>query len=209
MVRMAPAEREAAIVAAAAAYFAEAGFGGSTRELASRIGISQPLLYRYFPTKDALVDRVYEDVFGRTWRPEWDALLDGEGPVDARILAFYADYAQVILQPRWVRLFLLAGLRGYDVPARFNRMLRGRVFRRVVGLLRADMGLPEAPPTEAELEAVWGLHGALLYLGIRQSVFGLRMPLPIAALVEQQVRIFLGGFRTLPAARLTAQPADA
>ena len=206
---MDPAAREAAIVAAAAAYFAEAGFDGSTRELAQRIGISQPLLYRYFPTKDALVDRVYEEVFGRTWRPEWDALLDGAGPVDERIVAFYAEYARVILRPQWVRLFLLSGLRGYDIPGRFIRMLRGRVFRRVVGLLRADMGRPEAPPTEAELEAVWGLHGGLLYLGVRQSVFGMRMPLPMDQLVEQQVRIFLGGFRALPAPRLTAARADA
>lgn len=209
MPRMDPAAREAAIVAAAAAYFAEAGFGGSTRELARRIGVSQPLLYRYFPTKEALVDRVYEEVFGRTWRPEWDALLDGAGPVDARILAFYAEYARAILQPQWVRLFLFSGPRGHDVPGRYDRMLRDRVFRRVIVLLRDDMGLPEAPPSEAEIEAVWGLHGGLLYLGVRQSVFGLRPPVPMPRSVEQQVRIFLSGFRALLASGLTPGRAHA
>jgi AcrR family transcriptional regulator len=206
---MKPTEREAAIVVAATAYFAEAGFGGTTRELAQRIGISQPLLYRYFPTKEALVDRVYEHAFERSWRPEWDALLNGEGPADARISAFYADYVRVILQRQWIRLFLLSGLRGYDIPARFIRMLRGRVFRPVVAMLRADMGLPEEPATEAELEMVWGLHGSLVYLGVRQSVFDMRMPMPLEALAEQQVRMFLGGFRSLAASRLTRVPAHA
>lgn len=212
MARLEAETREAEIVQAAIAYFAEAGFGGTTRELALRIGISQPLLYRYFPNKDALVERVYHEVFDNTWRPEWDALLDGDGPLDARIIAFYADYATVILQPHWLRLFLLSGLRGYDMPTRFNRMLRGKVYRRIVGLLRADLRLPEATPTEAEIEAVWGLHGGLVYLGIRQSVFGMGMPLPMAVLAEQQVRIFLAGFRTLltqEAKRLTAQKAEA
>ena len=212
MARLDAEIREAEIVQAAIAYFAEAGFGGTTRELAQRIGISQPLLYRYFPTKEALVDRVYQEVFDNTWRPEWDALLDGDGPLDGRIIAFYADYATVILQPHWLRLFLLSGLRGYDMPTRFNRMLRGKVYRRIVGLLRADLGLEQAAPTESEIEAVWGLHGGLVYLGIRQSVFGMRMPLPMAVLAEQQVRIFLAGFRALLVGeekRLTTQETDA
>ena len=195
--------REAAIVAAAVAYFAEAGFGGTTRELARRLGVSQGLLFRYFPTKESLVDRVYEEVFGRSWRPEWDAILDGEGEVEERIVAFYADYARVVLEPRWIRLFLLSGLRGYDIPARWVRLLRARVFRRVTGLLRRDMGLPEGPPSDAEIEAVWGLHGSLVYLGVRRSIFMMRPSLPVDALVEQQVRMFVAGFRAMLTARLT------
>ena len=51
---MPPGEREAQIVAEAVRFFAETGFEGQTRELAARLGITQPLLYRYFPTKEAL-----------------------------------------------------------------------------------------------------------------------------------------------------------
>ena len=47
--RLSPAERERLIVAGAVRYFAEVGFGGQTRELSRRLGITQPLLYRYFP----------------------------------------------------------------------------------------------------------------------------------------------------------------
>ena len=149
------------------------------------------------------MDRVYEEVFDRSWRPEWDAILDGEGEVEQRIVAFYADYARVVLEPRWIRLFMLSGLRGYDIPARWVRMLRVRVFRRVTALLRREMGLPDGPPSDAEMEAVWGLHGSLVYLGVRRSIFMMRPLLPVDALVEQQVRMFVAGFRAMLAARLT------
>ena len=43
--------RERQIVEGAVAYFAEVGLDGQTRELARRLGITQPLLFRYFPTK--------------------------------------------------------------------------------------------------------------------------------------------------------------
>ena len=52
---------------AAIAFFAKHGFDASTRELARDIGVTQPLLYRYFPTKSSLVDRVYDEVFVRRW----------------------------------------------------------------------------------------------------------------------------------------------
>ena len=70
--RLAPEDREHQIVQAAIAFFARHGFDASTRDLAKELGVTQPLLYRYFPTKEALVDRVYEEVFVRRWNPEWD-----------------------------------------------------------------------------------------------------------------------------------------
>ena len=45
-------DRERMIVERAIEFFAEVGFAGQTRELAQRIGVTQPLLYRYFPTKE-------------------------------------------------------------------------------------------------------------------------------------------------------------
>jgi AcrR family transcriptional regulator len=63
MKRLAAAEREQQIIAEAVRFFAEVGFTGQTRELAQRLHITQPLLYRYFPTKQDLIERVYKDVF--------------------------------------------------------------------------------------------------------------------------------------------------
>src|SRR5439155_17004815 len=48
-------ERQASIIAAAAALFAQKGFNGTTtREIAKTAGISEALLFKYFPTKRAL-----------------------------------------------------------------------------------------------------------------------------------------------------------
>src|SRR5918996_451571 len=48
-------ERQASIIAAAASLFAANGFKGTTtREIAKTAGISEALLFKYFPTKRAL-----------------------------------------------------------------------------------------------------------------------------------------------------------
>src|SRR5437016_3491322 len=73
--RLNPHERERQIVQGAVNFFAEVGFSGQTRELAKRLGITQGLLYRYFPSKEALLDRVYQEVFEAKWNPEWDEWL--------------------------------------------------------------------------------------------------------------------------------------
>jgi AcrR family transcriptional regulator len=46
--RLSPEEREQQIVEKAIQHFTRNGFGGSTRELARQIGVTQPLLYRFF-----------------------------------------------------------------------------------------------------------------------------------------------------------------
>src|SRR5450830_1619911 len=66
--RLAPEEREQQILSKAIRYFAAHGFSASTRDLAREIGVTQPLLYRYFPNKQALVDRVFEEVYLARWR---------------------------------------------------------------------------------------------------------------------------------------------
>ncbi len=53
-------ERERFIVDEAIRFFAEQGFGGQTRELAKRMGITHSAIYRHFPSKEALIERVYE-----------------------------------------------------------------------------------------------------------------------------------------------------
>src|SRR3982751_202114 len=91
--RLRPDERERLIVAEAVKFFAEVGFEGHTRDLARRLNITQPLLYRYFPSKDALIDRVYQEVYLTRWKPSWEALIeDRTQPLEQRLIAYYRDY---------------------------------------------------------------------------------------------------------------------
>src|SRR6266404_80860 len=68
--RLSPEEREEQIVQKAIQYFGAHGFSASTHELARKIGITQPLLYRYFPNKEALVERVFHEVYLSRWNPD-------------------------------------------------------------------------------------------------------------------------------------------
>ncbi|MEN9769531.1 MAG: hypothetical protein RLZZ180_1161, partial [Pseudomonadota bacterium] len=70
------AERERQILDGAIQFFADKGLDGQLRDLASSIGVTHALLYHYFPTKQALIDRVYLEVFEGRWQPEWETLLD-------------------------------------------------------------------------------------------------------------------------------------
>src|SRR5688572_26597414 len=110
--RLLPDEREKQIVLEAIRFFAEVGFDGQTRELARRLGITQPLLYRYFPTKQDLVDRVYKEIYLNRWNPEWqDWIEDRRQPVAARLKRFYAEYYPAIVNHDWMRIFFQAGMR--------------------------------------------------------------------------------------------------
>ncbi|TCT06678.1 TetR/AcrR family transcriptional regulator [Aquabacter spiritensis] len=193
--RLDPKAREAAIVTAAIAFFAEQGFDGSTRDLAARIGITQPLLYRYFPSKEALLDRVYEEVYLNPWKPEWGpALKDRSVPLEQRLTRFYQDYARVLLTYEWVRLFMFAGLKGLDFNARYLAFLHRTAFDLVVRELRHERGLPTEPPiSDAEVELVWGLHASIFYMGVRRFIYGMPFPDDLDADLALRVRAFLKG----------------
>jgi AcrR family transcriptional regulator len=193
--RLPPAERELEILRGAVAYFAELGFEGSTRDLAARLGITQPLLYRYFPSKEVLLDRVYQEVYLSRWDPKWEArLADRSVPLADRLTRFYCDYARVILTYEWVRLFMFAGLKGLDFNNRYIAFLTRAVFERVVLEMRAERGLPLAPPArEDEIELVWGLHAAIFYLGVRRWIYGMPMPADLDADIALRIDAFLRG----------------
>ena len=54
-VRLSSEERRAAIISAVQRVFAEKGFHGTTtRELAQAAGVSEALLFKHFPNKEAL-----------------------------------------------------------------------------------------------------------------------------------------------------------
>jgi AcrR family transcriptional regulator len=56
-------ERKASIVKAVRHLFAEKGFAGiTTRELAAAAGVSEALLYRHFPTKEALYEAILQSI---------------------------------------------------------------------------------------------------------------------------------------------------
>jgi AcrR family transcriptional regulator len=201
--RLPPNERETQIVEGAIRYFAEVGFAGQTRELAKRMGIANALLFRYFPTKEALIDRVYQRVYLGRWRPEWeDWLKDREQPLERRLKRFYASYLAVILTYEWIRIFFFAGLRGVNINDRYLAVLRDRVVTIICNEVRHTYQLPAAtqsPITSLELDAVWGLQGQILYIAVRKYIYEQPIEAP-EKIAEAAIDVFLAGIPAVSAA---------
>ena len=199
--RLAPRLRTEQIVRGAVRFFAEHGFSGQTRELANELGISNGLLYRYFPSKEALIDRVFEEVFLRRWNPNWQSIIaDRSRPLHERLKVFYVDYSKLPLDYEWGRIYLHAGLAGASINQRYIRIANERIFKPVMNELRREFGAPslkKVAMSEPELELVWSLHGSIFYIGIRKWVYHVKVPADIDAAIEQLVDRLYANARTV------------
>ena len=179
MTYLAREERRAQILYGAVQYFAEEGFSGQTRELSRRLGITQPLIYRYFPSKQHLLDAIFEELFVNRWDPAWKALMtDASIALDVRISRFYREFDRKILSREWVRMFVFSGLSGLPYNQFVFRRLLKDVFRPLCVELRRRHGYPPTAPgriTRQEIEMVWELHGVVFYHRMREHVYGLKV----------------------------------
>ena len=192
--RMTREERAAQIVNGAISFFAEHGIEGQTRDLAARLGVTHALLYRHFPTKQALVERVYHEVFLSRWKDEWETMLaDSRLSFAERLELFYLDYARIILNQDAVRIFVYSGLNRSTIPKRFLTRIADRIFVPLMREMRAMLKLPgldRIPATDAEKEMLWHLHGGIFYIGIRHWIYGLAFP----ADLDEAVRVRTDGY---------------
>ena len=182
------------ILEGAIGYLADFGFDTSTRDLASHLGISQSLLFRYFPSKDALIDAVYDVVFLNRWNDEWEQILRDRGrSLRERLRDFYRDYFRSINRYEVIRISLYSALRGESLNDRYMHRVRDRLIHRIVEELRAELGV--AGPAEAaispfEEDLVFSLHASVIYTIIRKQVFDLE----IAADVDFMIELYVDGF---------------
>jgi AcrR family transcriptional regulator len=163
-VRMPPEARKTELLTRAIEFFSEEGFDGGTRALAQRIGITQPLIYRYFPSKEDLINEVYNAVYVSQWKDDWTTrLVDRSLPLQQRLTEFYRDYAHTIFNRTWMRIFFFAGLKGLDINTRYiNRVMHGAIFYQ--GIREHVYGLPGQIDHDRSAQAA-----IKMYLGVAAS----------------------------------------
>jgi AcrR family transcriptional regulator len=171
--RLTSPERERQIVDGAIRFFADRGLDGQLRDLAREIGVTHTLLYHYFPTKQALIERVYEELFEGLWKSEWERILDDPKlSVQVKFTRFYCDYAKAIFAREFVRVLVYSGLSDHYITDRFFELLRRRLFPRLIRETRRHCGVrSRAKPSSRELELLMGLHGGIFYIGLRRCVY--------------------------------------
>ncbi len=197
--RLEPQARRRQILDAAIAYFAEAGFGVQTRELTRRIGVSQPLLYRYFPSKQDLIEAVFNEVFLSRLSDDWVAgLRDPAVPLRERLMRFYVQYANATYRPEWIRIYMYAGLAGHSLNRDYLALVRRRLLVVMCQAFR-DAFLTEeeraraGPVGAREIELVWNLHGSMFYWAVRRNIFDVRTRLSFETRTADAIELFVAG----------------
>jgi AcrR family transcriptional regulator len=110
---MSAEDRRALVLAAAVAEFAKGGLAGtSTETIARRAGISQPYLFRLFPTKKDLFLAVVADCFARTVAVAREAA--GERTGEDALMAIADAYTDLLLVDRTYLLVQLHAYAGCD-----------------------------------------------------------------------------------------------
>jgi len=187
--RMSTTERKRQILDRAIQYFAKHGIDGQLRNLTKGLGVTHTLLYHYFPTKDALIKAVYEDVFESRWKPEWELLLDDKTlSPEEKLNAFYIDYSNTVLTYDFVRILIFSGLSDHSISDRFFELLRDRLLPRLIRETRKHCGRSSrSKPSQRELEFLMGLHGGIFYIGMRRWIYGQAIYDPGNPNTEQEI----------------------
>ncbi len=145
-------------------------------ELARRAGVSHGLVFRYFGSKEKLIERVYERNFLARWHDDWEVLLgDRSVPLRDRLKHFYKSYFRAIDEYNWIRISMFSGLNGHDLTRRYIETVVDRILSVIARETRYERDRTEAtPPSDEDLEIAWHLHSTFIYTLIRRYIFKTR-----------------------------------
>ncbi len=189
--RLPAGERRQKIIDGAVAFFAKVGLEGKTRDLAKDLGITQSLLFKYFESKDALIEAVYAQVYLERLSPDWPVrLADRSVPLRGRLLAFYSDYSKLIFEHEWMRIFMFSGLAGAELNRRYLEHMHRMILHPLLEEVRASSSQAITP----DMEDLWNLHGGIVYIGIRQHIYRMPCPENPGPAIERTVDRFLQAF---------------
>jgi AcrR family transcriptional regulator len=189
-------ERRACIVRASCRLFAEKGFRGTTtRELASAVGVTEPVLYEHFKTKRELYSAIIEEkaragnAFFAELREEYAGSTD-----DVR---FFTTLGQGIIEwytadPDFIRLLLFSTLEGHELKDLFYERT-ALCFSAVAEYIAKRIEAGAMRGTDPVL-AARSFFGMVAHYALTGLVFGFQ-PLNrnTKEVVSEMVSIFLGG----------------
>jgi AcrR family transcriptional regulator len=202
-------ERRRELLEAAIQLFSEKGMGITVQELADRVQVTQPLVHRYFPTKADLIAAIRDSIQSAHWDPAWHAILiDRSRPLGERIAAFYGEYLPHISTDRWYRGFWYAALEDPRFAQTYLGNVESELLATIVDGVRAQFGYPALdtmPMFEREMELVWGMHSAIIFVGIRRYVYQTKVSDDLPMIVRDQMRAYLQ-FAPHVLAELMGQP---
>ena len=186
-------ERQAGLIGAAASLFAANGFKGTTtKEIAKAAGVSEALLFKYFPTKRALYAAILAE------KAQYSGLLDAVEEAakkhdDDRLFTLLASYRiRKGADPTMLRLLLFSGLEGHELSDMFfQRQYRTfhDLLAQYIGKRIEDGAFRPVDP----LLAARAFFGIIIHHRLLHDIFGLPMHRSYEDTVAEYVSLFLGG----------------
>ncbi|CAB4242979.1 TetR family transcriptional regulator [Methylacidimicrobium sp. AP8] len=162
------------IIAAATALFAARGFKGTTtRRIAVLARVNEALIYRHFPSKEALYAAIIEKKIAKL-APLLDRLRcaaeTGERPqVVLREIARQM-FASVDEDPQFLRLFYFSGLEGHSLSRMFFEAYSETFYRNLSGYILSRIREGVFRPIDPNL-AARAFAGIVLHHLVVQTIF--------------------------------------
>lgn len=191
-------DRRLSIISKAASLFAAKGFNGTTtKEIAKTAGVSEALVFKYFPTKRELYRAILEDKASLT------ELLEAVEEAarkrdDERVFTLIARYRiRKGADPTLLRLLLFSALEGHELSEMFFRKQHKVFYDYLAAYIqrRIDDGAFEAVDP---LLAARAFVGMLAHHRLLHEIFRVRMHVTHDDSVSNYVAMFLNGVRVLP-----------
>lgn len=138
--RMSAAERRRQIVTVAAELFSSRGFSGTTmKEIAEGAGISQAIIFRHFPSKEALYSAILDYKVQQAATRIQAHLQEAASRRDDR--AFFGLLARELLElygrdPSLIRLLLFSALEEHELAGMYYRVMSRQVREHVRNYIR-------------------------------------------------------------------------
>jgi len=181
------------LIAAAAALFAAKGFNGTTtREIAKAAGVSEALVFKHFPTKQALYAAILAE------KVSVNELLEAveesaKKRDDRRVFMLIAGYRiRPGVDPTLLRLLLFSALEGHELSdiffAKHHKVFYDHLATYIQ--LRIDEGVfRDVDP----LLAARAFIGIVVHHRLLHEIFGVPMHRPHDETVATYVEVFLNG----------------
>jgi len=188
-------ERQASIIAAAASLFAQKGFNGTTtRAIAKTAGISEALLFRYFPTKRALYAAI---IAAKSQLSQLMASIEqaADKRDDVQVFTLIASFRiHRGADPSLLRLLLFSALEGHELSDMFFRN-RHRVFYEFLAGYIARRTREGKFRKVDPLLAAQSFVGMIVYHRLLHDIFGVPAHCSPEEAVAGYVDVFLEGLR--------------
>jgi AcrR family transcriptional regulator len=191
-------ERQASLISAAASLFAAKGFEGTTtKEIARATGVSEALLFKYFPTKRALYAAILAE------KAQYSGLREAMEEAamkrdDKALFTLLAGYRiRKGADPTLLRLLLFSALEGHEMSDMFFQQQYRVFYDLLANYIRQRIG-DGAFRSVDPLLAARAFFGIIVHHRLLHDIFGLPMHRSHEEMVDEYVSLFLDGLVRSP-----------